>query len=172
MGYYRIEPNPLTGANVDSWERKVFRAATIPPLRALWAWIEFLSVLPLVLVRVYLPLMLGYVVIAERYVFDSVVAISYILGDNGFTHSWRARTLLRMIPKDALLVYLRSDYQCILLRRGRLAESPRFIEHQIRQYDALAAAFGCPVISTGNRSVQETQALVRTLATRYAGRSR
>jgi ABC-type branched-subunit amino acid transport system ATPase component len=42
--------------------------------RSVWYFIELVSVLPLILIRVHIPMLLGYVVIAERFVVDSIVA--------------------------------------------------------------------------------------------------
>ena len=56
-----------------------------------WAILEVLSLAPLVLLRAYIPLISGRVVIAERFLVDSIVAIAYTLGDASFDTSSEAR---------------------------------------------------------------------------------
>ena len=165
MGYYRIEPGPPRKVVVDGG--RAFHVATLPSTERVSPWIEVLSLVPIVLGRVFIPLLLGYAVIAERYVIDSVVTIAYTLGNNDFLHSTLCRVLLRMIPDDALLIYLRAEYSKILDRRGEDGRGPAFIEHQVREYDRVAAAMQCPVISTDNRSISDSQRLLRELISDY-----
>jgi len=172
LGYYRVEPGPIRRINQnDPWGR-AFNVSTLPSLGRLWPWIEFLSLVPLIVRRAYVPLLLDRAVIAERYVVDSVVTISYILSDDSFLRSRLCRILLRMIPEGALLIYLRADYECILTRRGEEAHGPANIEHQLREYDKLAAQLRCPVISTNDKTVDETQKAIRRLVVEHPARRR
>jgi len=136
-----------------------------------WPYLEFASLLPLVLRRVFLPLSLGYSVVAERYVVDSVVTIAYIVGDPTFVESKLARIMLRLIPPGTVLVYLRADYATILRRRREDAHGPDFIGFQVAKYDELAGRVGCSIIETQSRTIQETQKALREILLQAVNRS-
>jgi hypothetical protein len=133
-----------------------FSAALLPGLRSLWGAIEFMSVIPHILFRVYVPHWLGYTVVAERYVVDSVVTIACVMGDPSYITGLFGRILLRLIPEDSVVVYLKCDYQTILGRRGRHTEGRKFILFQNKWYDTLARCFGTSIINTSINSISET----------------
>jgi len=87
--------------------------------KLLWTTVEVMSIVPILLLQVYIPLLRGYYVVAERYVVDSVASIAYFLNDPNFIHSRLARLLLSFIPKGAVFVYVDADYKTILDRRGK-----------------------------------------------------
>ena len=78
--------------------------------RFIWSIIEILSIIPVVVLQVYLPLMVGRAVVAERFVVDSVASISYFLDDENFSESWRAKFLLRLTPRNTAFVFIDADY--------------------------------------------------------------
>src|SRR4030067_2536974 len=45
-------------------------------IRIMWSIMELFSVMPAILFRVYIPLFLGYAVVAERYVVDHIVNVA------------------------------------------------------------------------------------------------
>src|SRR6059036_2829154 len=53
----------------------------------IWSFIEFVSIIPLILSRFYLPLAQDHVVVAERFVIDWVVSIAYAKCDASFIDS-------------------------------------------------------------------------------------
>jgi energy-coupling factor transporter ATP-binding protein EcfA2 len=164
LGYYSIDPNPLLlqkGSNV-AWV-KVFRIEALPKMKPLWGLVEFVSVIPHVLFRVSLPRVLGYAIVTERFTVDTVVAVAYILGDRSYLRAFSARVLLKLIPSDAILVYLRTDYEEILRRRGEIAQSRRFTEFQLSCYDELSLKLGATVIGTGDVSIASTHEIVKGL---------
>jgi len=52
-----------------------------------WRFLEFALLLPILLVRFLLPKMIGYVVIAERYLSDFIVWVAVMAKDEGFLKS-------------------------------------------------------------------------------------
>src|SRR5438445_11397704 len=129
-----------------------------------WALLEFLSLAPLVLLRVYLPLISGRVVIAERFLVDSIVAIAYTLGDASFDTSREARLMLAMIPRNSVLIHLDSDYEEITRRRGGYSDPPDFVRFQRVMYDKLSKRLRAAKIDTGRAPVEETFSLVLSAA--------
>jgi len=165
LGYYRVAPNPMRRPLADPAWGRAFVATLLPPIRRVWPLIEFMSVLPLVILRVLLPLHLGYAVVAERYVIDSVVAIAYITGDPTFPRRSLGRALLRLIPRNSVMIYLRASYATILERRKENAHGPEFITFQLAMYDEFAKNLGSPIIDTSLWPVEQTQQILRRILT-------
>ena len=129
-------------------------------LRCFWSILELVSVMPVILFRVYMPLFLGYTLVAERYVVDTLVTIAYYTGDIGFLKSRAAKFLLRFIPKNTVFVGLTSDYSTIMKRRGHVAEHPDFIAFQKAGYEMLGNSLDARSIDTSKNSVMETSSQI------------
>jgi len=125
-------------------------------LRLFWAVIELVSVVPVILFRVYMPLFLGYTVIAERYVVDTIVTIAYYTNDLGFLQSRTARLLLRFVPKNTVFIHLDSDYSTLIKRRGHVVEAFDFIKFQRIGYKMIGNAVEATFIDTSYVSIEQT----------------
>jgi thymidylate kinase len=130
--------------------------------RLIWSWIEFISIMPLIILRVYLPLLMRRVVIADRYLIDSIVSIAYFLKDPNFTSSFVARMMLCLIPKESILIHFDSDYEEIERRRGIMTDSEEYINFQRLMYAKLSRSLGAIKIDTSGMSVEETAERVRS----------
>jgi len=130
--------------------------------RLIWALVEFVSVVPWVMLRVYLPLRMGETVIAERYLVDSVISIAYSIKEPRFVRSFVARLMLRFIPRNGLLIHLDSAYEEILRRRGAKADTEEYIEFQRSAYAMFSKAISALTISTWQQPVEKTAELIRT----------
>jgi|YelNatPaOPRAMG01_1025707.scaffolds.fasta_scaffold02470_9 thymidylate kinase len=123
--------------------------------RWIWATIEVISIVPVVVLQVYLPLLLGRVVVAERFIVDSIASIAYFLGDEGFAKSWHARFLLRLIPKGTIFVFVDADYGTILSRRKEVAGPLEYTEFHRRLFRKLTKVVGAVYIDTSRLSIKE-----------------
>ena len=119
----------------------------------LWSAVELLGIVPVIILQVYVPLLLGRVVVAERYVVDSIASIAYFLGDVGFSRSWQARFLLSFIPKRTVFVFVDADYDTISLRRGFVSGPREYTEFHRRLYFELSRKVGAFYINTQRDSV-------------------
>lgn len=150
IGFSRLVSNPFG-------RKKRYPAVHIGrSFRLFWSLLELVSVMPVIIFRVYIPLLLGYTVIAERYVVDTILTIAYFTQDLGFLQSQTAKLLLRFIPERTLFIYLDSDYSAIVNRRGPLVESYDFIRFQRAGYQMVANSVGATSIDTTNNSVEQT----------------
>jgi len=131
--------------------------------RLVWAWIEFVSVLPLVIFHVYLPLSMGWIVIAERYLVDSIASIAYTLSDPDFGSSLISKALLCLFPKNSVLVHLDSNYAEIKKRRGAMTDPEDFLQFQRGMYDKLSKRLKAVKINTAQQNVEETAKIIRGL---------
>jgi len=161
LGYSAPARIAHNGIRIAMESGGAFRISTFPRLRPIWPWIEFISLAPLVLAKVSLPLLFGCSVIAERYVIDSAVTIAYTVGDDRIYGTPVGRALLKLLPKDAFLIYLRADSETLRARRMDDARGIEFLEYQLQWYDYWAARLDCPTIRTDGRSIGEVQALIR-----------
>lgn len=169
IGFYRVVCNPF------GVEIKLPAVDRNKPLRIFWTLTEFFSVLPLI-IRIRVSMSRGYKFVAERYVLDTVTTIAFFVNDITFLTSRISRLLLFFIPKDAVLIFLDSDFETIFRRRahffnaddnnrkGRVyglipksAVEPReFIDFQRTAYRALAKSFNALKIDTSKCSIEET----------------
>jgi len=123
--------------------------------RWIWATVEVFSIVPVVVLQVYLPLLLGRVVVAERFVVDSVASIAYFLDDERFVNSWYTRFLLRLVPRGAVFVFVDADYGTILLRRKEVAGPREYTEFHRRLYEKMSKIVGALYVNTSSLSVEE-----------------
>lgn len=140
LSKYRIEKNHVG---------KEFYAPSLTNqyIKVIWSIVEFISIIPHIL-RFYMLINGGYVVIAERYVIDTIANIAYFINEKNFVNSKIANMLVRFIPGNVVLIYLDADYDTIVKRRGSLTEPPKYIEIQRYIYEYYALLFGAPIIST------------------------
>lgn len=137
--------------------RERIPAVNITPwLKRFWCVIEVASVLPLILFHVYFPLLLGYTLVAERYVIDSIVTIAYFINDFNFLNGLGARLLLQFIPKDAVFIHLDSDYATLIKRRGHNVEVKNFIDFQRAAYEKMEKFVNVISIDTSILDVRQT----------------
>lgn len=154
-GYFRILSNPAGGSH------KVIDLSLIPNLRRVWPMIEFVSMIPLIIVRVVIPNLLGKLVVSERFTMDSIISISYLINDRNFENSRLARIMLALVPKDSCLIYLDSDYDTILQRRKKDSEPEDFIQIQREMCSRFSKKFRFLKVNTSLHSIEETHFMIR-----------
>lgn len=117
-----------------------------------WSFLEFVSVVPLVIRRMYLPLMLGQTIVAERYVIDTIVYNRFYLGSKFNAY---ARILLHMIPKGSFLIHLDASKNDVMSRRTDDMVSEKFISFQLESYRDFADRMHALSINTSNEGIDE-----------------
>ncbi len=126
-----------------------------PVSRFFWSVVELVGVLPVILLQVYVPLLLGHLVVAERYVIDSVASIGYFLDDEKFDKSWQASVLLSFVPRGTRFVFVDADYATIVARRGRFAGPQEYTEFHRRMFGRLAKRFSAVVLDSSKFSAED-----------------
>jgi len=117
--------------------------------------IEFASVLPLIIFKAYLPRILGYTIVADRYVLDTLVYLHYWLGDK-VLRSYVAKVLPSLIPPNSVIIHLDAELQVLLKRLKYETATPDFVKFQRRAYRILADEFGATTIDTSKFDIDET----------------
>ena len=154
--------------DVSGEKRKVFDPRLLPRLALLWGAVEFVSVLPWIFLRVYLPRFLSYTVVAERYVVDTVVYLGYWLG-YGYLTSFSAKVLLRFIPEDSVIIHLYAETDTLLKRSFDDEVTQDFIEFQQDIYHKMAKRLDAISINTSKSSVEKTSQKILDTLHRYTG---
>ncbi len=124
--------------------------------RFIWSTMEIISIIPVIILQVYIPLLKGRYVVAERYVVDSVTTIAYFVGNPHFVRGSFAKLLLAFIPKGTVFVYIDADYDAIVERRGNVAGPYEYTEFHRRLYKELTPIVRAIYVNTSKASTQET----------------
>jgi thymidylate kinase len=95
------------------------------------------------------------VVVAERFVVDSIASIAYFLGDVDFMKSWQAQFLLKLTPKGTIYIFIDADYDTILQRRGQAAGPRDYTNFHRSIYSALSKRVNAYYANTAKDSVQD-----------------
>jgi len=123
--------------------------------KGVWQLIEFISVLPILLVKFMLPCFLGYAVVAERYLPDFLVWVSVTTRDAGYLRSLEARFLLALAMRTDVRIYVTASEAELAKRRGKEV-NPKLLSRQLKLYDKVAALLRAYKIDTTERSIEET----------------
>jgi hypothetical protein len=123
-------------------------------MKRMWQLIEFVSVLPVLLIRFTLPSLLGYTVVAERYTPDFLVWVAVTTDDPGYLSSISARFLLALALRAKAKIYVKAELRKLIERRTDM--DPSFIVKQLILYEKLAEGMNSLTLDTTNRSVDES----------------
>lgn len=126
--------------------------------------LEFLSIALLVL-RIRILKMLGYIVIIEKYIPFTVASLAYIYGVKVLKSS-TIKMLLRFMH-NTRLIRLDVDYAVHFNRRGIIAENKRWITFQRNIYQHLADALECATINTYYNGLNATQSSIRQIVDKW-----
>jgi thymidylate kinase len=123
--------------------------------KRMWQLMEFISALPVLLVRFMLPGLLGYTVVAERYIPDFLVWVSLTTRDEGYLKRVEARFMLALSMKTKVKVCVTaSEAELIKRRSGEVGQ--KSLSRQLKLYDRLAKIVKAYKIDTTDRSIKET----------------
>lgn len=136
-----------------------FDDATAGKIRRPWKVLELFSLMPAIAYRVLLPSFLGYTVVCDRYLIDTLVVLSYFLKDPRFASGKTARLLIRLIPKNALLIHLDTDTNTILARKRDEPLTRELVDYYRNAYNTTVQLFTLPVVTidTTYASVEAVQ---------------
>jgi thymidylate kinase len=133
-------------------------AAVGPAIRQsrFWLTLELTGVLPWVILRFYLPRLLGYAVVCDRYLPDTLVSLAYMYNDESLIYKFPSRILFKFIPKDVLLLHLTGEPSCIRNRskEGKIIKNS--IEFQRKNYRNIAYSLEAKTIDTSILDVNHT----------------
>lgn len=149
LGWHRTFRNP-NGIAISRFELYEGTFA-----RKIWPAIEFFSILPLIIFKVWLPHLLGYRVICDRYVIDSTVSIALNTRDMNFPDSFLGALLLKAMPKKCALIFLDADLSTVLKRRRDVEYSIDEIKNEMKLYRALIRKVKTFSFNSATQSVEK-----------------
>lgn len=147
---FRGSDNPYYGISVPGCVRRV------------WQLIEFVSVLPVLLVRFVLPSFLGCVVVAERYLPDFLVWVSLTTRDAGYLNRLEARFFLALSAKVGVRFFVTASRAELIRRRGGEVGGVLLVR-QLELYERVANLLGAYRVDTTERSVEDVLSQLLTL---------
>jgi thymidylate kinase len=124
-----------------------------PSPTRLWQFIEFLSIIPIILFKYELPRSFGYVVIGERSYIDFIVWNIITTNDQNFIKSIYARILLKMAIHGKNF-YITASIDSLLKRRWNADRT--FLEKQIRYYRILSKAVNAVEVDTTQKEAHQS----------------
>lgn len=133
-----------------------------------WKILEITSLVPALVNRVFVPLSLGYVVICDRYLLDTLVTLSYFLKEPEMISGNLAKFLIQLIPKNSLLVYFETETNIIIERKQDEPLTKELIDYYKNAYRTFERWPDLEInaIDTGASSIQDVQAKINAMLQR------
>jgi len=103
----------------------------------IWQFIEFISLLPRILIEYYIPHKIGYVVVGERSPIDSLVWIIATTRDPQFLKTIYGKFLLGFSNSANKLVFVTAKQDILVKRRMSEGINTTFIETQVFLYEKI-----------------------------------
>lgn len=112
----------------------------------LYPWVLFIDILPPYFLRIILPMHLGYSVISDRFIYDTLIDIMIDTHDYNIHRKYIGKLFLSLVPKDARIVLLDLDESLIKERREELAHDTSLRKRR-ELYHKIAEEFKIPIIN-------------------------
>lgn len=115
----------------------------------------YIDLLPAYLSKIIIPRLMGWTIICDRFVFDTIIDLMIDLNDDHFYETSIGKKYLHLVPRDAKLILLDLDLELIYKRRPELAVDTLLARRQ-ELYRELAQKYGIPIINNA-QSVSSVQ---------------
>jgi len=155
FGHYVWRPNEKSPFRTRYPSPEVYKSKLNMQI---WLFAELVSILPTILLKVYLPKFLRRIVVVERYI-PGILADLVYASDRSFLNSFSARLLLRLC-NNVIFVYVDADYETVVKRRGLQAEPRDYYETQQMVYRLFANDHNCLVINAGVLDIEAIRELI------------
>lgn len=142
--------NTFKGSNNPYYEIRI-------PLgfRKIWHFIEFTSVLPIVLLKFILPSALGFKVVADRYVLDFLVWVSLTTDAPDYFKSFEAKFFLALSSKVNVRIYITANIKELLDRKKNESDVD-FLSNQLKLYQKIAFLMSAYELDTSSKTLEES----------------
>lgn len=119
-------------------------------LRKVWQAVEFISALPIVLLRYTIPSVCGFYVVGERCPIDFIVWVAFTTEDELYLDGFASRVLRNLTLTNSKVVYITADFNTLLTRRKDIA--PSKLSVQQRLYKKISASVNAYTLNTTKRN--------------------
>ncbi len=120
-------------------------------LYKIWIIIEVLGIIPKILLDIELPLLSGKIVIADRYLLDSIVYLITATNKINITRSLLVRTLLSIMNKNSKTIVLDIGLKELFRRKQGFRKYKHLVAFKIALYRVLARVLELDVIRADDR---------------------
>jgi thymidylate kinase len=134
-------------------------------LAFVWPWIQLLDLAVLVLLRVYLPVWRGSMVVCDRFVYDTLVEVMTDTNDPKLPEKAAGKMMLSLRPAAAVVVRLNVSAQTAFSRKNDVPDE-RFLRVRRDNYERLSSQLHLKTVNaeepfqTVHRSLMENFGLV------------
>lgn len=165
IAYLILELMKRGGYDIQMINYYGFHEKLVDKIKTVWKFIEIISFFMAWIYRVCLPALLGYIVVCDRYVLDTLVTLSYFLKDPKFIISNFARLLVKLIPKNSILFYLEADTQIIMFRKLGEPLTFELVEYYKQMYALSMKIYGIRAknINTSTETIQSVQEKIASI---------
>jgi len=165
IAYLLLKLISMGSYNLQTFSYYGFREDITYKIRKPWKIVEFLGLIPALLYRVYIPMLMGYILVCDRYVLDTLVTLSFFLKDPKIISGSLARILLKLIPKNSLLVYFDAETKTIKARKQDEPLSIELITYYRYMYAFLSRLYNLDVvkIETTHVPINDVQRKIKVL---------
>jgi len=159
--------NNMKGADNPYFDIKIRKRDKI------WQFIEFISLIPLILLRYYIPNKIGFVVIGERSPIDSLIWIMQTTNDPKYFKTIFGKFLLKFSSTADLIFFITANRDILIKRR--LNEKINFFQYYLYEkiYEILKRNYPrlkIYRIETSYKSVRRSlHEIITTIGNRSAG---
>ncbi|MEM4004835.1 MAG: hypothetical protein QXM43_04275, partial [Desulfurococcaceae archaeon] len=126
----------------------------MPKCKCFWQFLEFISAIPIILLKYEIPVLFKYIVIGERSYIDLIIWISTTTDDWTFLNSFFARFLLKLAIRYTNF-YITADIHELMKRRSNEVNEV-FMRKQYACYEIISKLIGTHKIDTTNKSPEES----------------
>lgn len=130
-------------------------------MKGLWRLIEFISILPIIIFKIYIPSLLGYTVVCERSIPDFIAWIIMTLDDPRYLNTLEAKFLVALSKRASLILYLTADLESLCSRRSDM--NINMLSKQLIIYDKLFKALETYKIDTSEKSIDGSLNEIKSL---------
>ncbi|MFX0139435.1 MAG: hypothetical protein ACFFDN_37690 [Candidatus Hodarchaeota archaeon] len=149
IGYFKKikVPNGMT--------YKIFDPSILPKINFFWKIIEVISILPIIFIKYHIPRIFGFIIIADRYIIDTIAYLSYYF-EIQFLKGFLTRFLFMLIPTNCILFHIDAKTDILISRLKYDIATLDYIKFQKKIYQKLGEILGANKIDTSNKTIIET----------------
>ncbi|MEM2780187.1 MAG: AAA family ATPase [Candidatus Bathyarchaeia archaeon] len=140
----------ISNFSIFRGSQNIYYGIIIPKgLVKMWHFLEFVSVMPIFLIKFLFPSLLGYIVVGERGLLDFIIWVSMTTDSPNFVGSFLGRATLAIALKYSFNIYIKAD---LIVLASRKRDSSKTLRLQLSLYDPLAKSLGIFTVDTTNKT--------------------
>ena len=128
----------------------------------LYPWLLLIDMLPMYFIKIFLPKLLGYTVVCDRFIYDAFVDLRIDIGEFEIGRKNVGEFFIQLIPKDTRTILLDLDESIIRERRKDLVED-QSLERRRKEYYRIAHDFNIPIINNEGNIEEINNLIIQTL---------